>query len=212
MSWLMRAARISWLTSSGEMTFQESIRPSLLSSTAPFAAAGVEPAILVGLAGEGGVDLGVDLDAVLVIGPDVDVIVAVAVEEAAEEIAFLVLEDPAAAVRALDQLDLAAGVLVGGGRGADDTLLPGFEGQHLGDRGGRRRRGRQRAQQQTTRQPTRSLSVASLTPFVAGVSVHSDLSIFGTIEAGSSTQTFGDACIWLAESGVASYALCARRG
>src|SRR6185437_14800465 len=107
-----------------------------------------------GLAGEGRVDLGVDLKAVLVIAPYVDAIVAVAVEETAEEIAFLVLKNPTAPRRTLDQLDLAGGELIGRRRGANHTFLTRAEFQHILGFGGRRRGSRRQPQQQAARQPT----------------------------------------------------------
>src|SRR6185295_10376699 len=82
---------------------------------ADLGAAGVEPAVGVGLAVQVGVHLAVDLDAVVVVGPDVDLAVAVAVEEAAEQLAVGVLEHPAAALAgdlALVQVYLAVGLVL----------------------------------------------------------------------------------------------------
>ncbi len=113
---------------------------------APLAAAGIEPAVLVGPAAEGGVGLAVDFDAVLVVGPDVDLVVVVAVEEEAQDGALVVLELPTAALaRSLDELDLAIGLGLGGrGRVIDAVLAL--------HRGGGMSGGQAAQHQQTTRQ------------------------------------------------------------
>src|SRR5262249_57185564 len=89
---------------------------------APLRAAAVEPTILIRLAVAVAVHLAVDLDAVLVEGPGIDLVVAVGVGEATNG-TVLVAEQPARAGARLDQLDLAVLVLLGRRRGAVDARL-----------------------------------------------------------------------------------------
>jgi hypothetical protein len=83
---------------------------------APLGAGGAEPAVLIGgLAGAlvVAVDLAINLHAILVVRPDVDLAVVIAVEEAAQRFALRVAHQPAAApLRALYQLNLAGIVLL----------------------------------------------------------------------------------------------------
>src|SRR5206468_2648198 len=105
----------------------------LVGVRAPLRAAAVEPAVLVRLAVVVAVHLAVDLDAVLVERPGVNLVVAVGVGKAAHR-AGLVAHQPARAAGRLDQLDLAALLLLGRRRGAVHPGLARGETEDLGRR------------------------------------------------------------------------------
>ena len=101
----------------------------------PAAAGRVEPAMLVGLAVEIGIDVAIDLDAVLVVAPLVDDVVVVGIEEAAQQRAVAVFHEPADVAVNFFGVDFAFGGLGGSGAVAIDPLLDGFQPQgvlHLG--------------------------------------------------------------------------------
>ncbi len=98
---------------------------------APFHAAGVEPAILIRFADKGGIDFSVNLRAVLVIRPDIDFAVVVAVEEDAQREAGFVAQDPAAAGAAFERIDLTACLGIRRRNGVIDAVLPGLVDEHL---------------------------------------------------------------------------------
>src|SRR5262249_31601578 len=107
---------------------------------APLGPGGAEPAVFIrGLSRSlmVTIDLAVDLDTVAVIGPDIDLAVAVAVEEPADGLPLWVADQPAAApAGALDQLALAGVGLLRGRNDVGDAFLPGAKTLEDGSRRG----------------------------------------------------------------------------
>ena len=98
---------------------------------APSAAGRVEPAELVGLAGEFRVDVAVDLHAVLVVAPLVDDVVAVGIDELPQDDALRAFDDPAHVAVDLAGGDLALADLLGLGPIIVDPFLGRAEFQCL---------------------------------------------------------------------------------
>ena len=109
----------------------------LFRGDAPLDAAAVEPAKLIRLLVVIRVDLAIDLDAVEVIRPNVDLLVAVAVEEAAQRLTLGVDEQPAIAssLGAGYQLQFAASFLLSGRDGEDHAGLPWLVTENFGNPG-----------------------------------------------------------------------------
>ena len=104
---------------------------------APLAAAAVEPAKLVRFLVVVGVDLAINLDAVEIVGPNVNLLIAVSVEKAAHGLALAVDEQPtvAAGLGAGDQLQFAARLLLRSGDGIDHAGLPRLVVEDFGNPG-----------------------------------------------------------------------------
>ena len=102
---------------------------------APLHAAAVEPAVLIRLLVVIGVDLAINLDAVEIVRPNVDLLVAVAVEEAAQRLTLGVGKQVAVAslLRAVDDFQFAGCLLLRGGNGVGDAGLPRLVTKDLGN-------------------------------------------------------------------------------
>ena len=119
--------------------------PSSFGSRSPAGAAGMEPAVLVGLAVEVRVDVAIDLQAVLVIAPLVHHVVVVGVDELPQDHALGTLDDPAHVAVDLLGDDLALGRFLRAGPVVIDARLNRREFQRLF---GRRRGGPSRGGKQ----------------------------------------------------------------
>lgn len=146
---------------------------------APLHAAVVDPAVLIWSFVPLGIDLAVDLDAVLEILPDVDFAGPGGVEEAAQRLTVVVDDLPAhfLALGADDGFHLARGLILRRGRGVIDAVHFRTIGQHLhagGPLSPSRGRDSPHQQEDHAEPQTRGFGCHPLTPFMKCMSHQQD--------------------------------------